>query len=293
MKNRGKVLAVGMTFVLCVACVFTSAAWASTTNTIDLENASINPANWYLTDSAVTYDEKNLDHNNVYAPALSTWTPSGTGHSLKFEHASRSGTDKQRTEYYLAKNLPFYQMTYVGYQFSFSTDFPAPSNWAALTQFYQLGYYNQAPMGVLELSQSSPGKLNFVIRNDEYYSIDGVSSPNGNNLLIWQSPNDLRDGKFHTLVIGFRADPAYTGGRPYGYVRIVLDGVPQTYLNSYDAPNAWAWSGKIGVPAGFHEKSFISSFYTSFGLYRGSQTNNMRVYFDNIKLGTSESDVAP
>src|SRR4051812_2328281 len=91
-----------------------AAAPAATLRSIVLDNGSVS-GTWALTDSGYTYPESGIEHYNVVAPWLSSWTPTGTGKSIKFEH-SPSTAVKQRTEYSPMTNIPFYNTRYYGYR---------------------------------------------------------------------------------------------------------------------------------------------------------------------------------
>jgi hypothetical protein len=250
-----------------------TAAIAALYNTIDLEGASIQ-SNWNLIDSGVTYQEKNLDRNQVVQPFLSTWTPSGTGNSLKFQHNPYTASAVQRTEYYVARNQPLDSWRYVGYQFLIPSGTTLPSNWVVLTQFHQEGFFT-SPIGAIELrNKNGSFNLAFLARNSDYNQIDGVNGPSGNNLLVWDSNFSLNN--WHKIVVGFKGNPA--GG---GEVKIWFNNQLQK-----------EWTGKLGFPANYKNKPFLQTYQNTFGIYRGSQNNSLTVYFDNYKYGNTYNDVA-
>jgi hypothetical protein len=251
--------------------VFVSAVHAAAIRTIDLESATIE-ADWDLVDSGVTITEKKLEHNNVTKPFLSTYTPSGTGFSLKFQHNPYTGT-KQRTEYYLAPYETFSSWKYMGYQLAVPTSSALPEDWTVINQFQQHGFY-VSPIGAMELNNVG-GNMNmsFEIRNEDYYYIDGSNGPSGNALQLWNS----NISGWNSVVIGFKPGPAGAG-----QVKIWFNGTLVT-----------DWTGKLGFTPGFLGKAFTNYYQTTFGIYRGGQNNTMITYFDNVKWGTTYADVAP
>jgi hypothetical protein len=130
-KNRN--WKAGLLGVLGSLTVFTSSASASVIATIDLEGASINTTSWYLLDSGVTFKEKGLDRNNMVMPYLSTWTPSGTGSSLKLQANPYTTGEKQRNEFYAARDQPFGEWRYNGFQIGIPSGTALPSNWVVLS----------------------------------------------------------------------------------------------------------------------------------------------------------------
>lgn len=254
--------------------MFTMTASASVSAVIDLEGASIHATTWDLTDSGVTFKEKNLERYNLAAPFLSTWTRSGTGSSLKLQANSYSG-EKQRVEYYAVRDQPFAQWRYCGFEIGLHSGTVLPTNWVVLSQFHQDGYY-VSPTGAFELVNAN-GKLTYVfkIRNKDYYAIDGVNGPKGNALTLWSQ--EVAPGSYNRVVIGFKPGPDGNGG-------------VQIWYNGAQVVN---WSGYLGFPANFQGKSFVEKYYNSFGIYRAGQPNPLTVYFDNYKWGTTYNDVAP
>jgi hypothetical protein len=274
MKSNKK-WTVGIVGVLSAMCILTVPVSASVFSTIDLEGASINATNWDILDSGVTFKEKGLDHNNMVAPYLSTWTPSGTGKSLKLQANPYTTGEKQRNEFYVARDQPFGEWRYNGFQIGIPSDTVLPTNWIVLDQFHQDSYY-VSPQGSFELSNTN-GKLTFLfkIRNKDYYNIDGVNGPSGNSLTIWSQ--EVTTDQFNSIVIGFKPDASGNGG-----VKI--------WYNGSQVVN---WTGYLGFSTGFQGKNFINTYYNSFGIYRGAQNNTLKVYYDNYKWGTTYSDVAP
>jgi hypothetical protein len=269
-KNK---LAFVLLSALAAATIYDMPASASLTHNIDLEGASIN--GWDIVDSGITYKEKNLDRNLMYAPYLSTWTPSGTGSSIKYEaQPSTVSGGKQRTEHYVVKKEPFNQWRYVGFHIGLPADAVVPSDWVVLSQFHQNGYY-VSPTGALELVNSG-GSFRFVfkIRNKDYYLIDNQTGPSGNALSVWSQ--NFTKGQFNRIVIGFKPD---TGGN--GQVKIWYNGTLAT-----------DWTGYLGFANNFLGKPFVSDYYNSFGIYRAAQNNTLKVYYDNYKWGTTYNDVA-
>ncbi|GLX66999.1 heparin lyase I family protein [Paenibacillus glycanilyticus] len=265
----------GMLGLVSSVTIFASVASASIIANIDVEGASINSTSWDLTDSGVTFEEKELDRNNMVMPYFSTWTPSGTGSSLKLQANPYTAGEKQRNEYYAARNQPFGEWRYNGFQIGIPSDSALPTNWVVLDQFHQDSYY-VSPQGALELANVN-GKLTyqFKVRNKDYYNIDGVNGPSGNALTLWSQ--EVTTDQFNSIVIGFKPDASGNGG-----VKI--------WYNGTQVVN---WTGYLGFLAGFQGKNFINQYYNSFGMYRGAQNNTMKVYYDNYKWGTTYSDVAP
>lgn len=250
------------------------AVQASVISNIDLEDASV-LSNYDLVDSGVTYREKHIDHNGVAKPYLSTWVPSGTGRSIKFEHFPYTGTLKQRTEIVAKEHEPFNQWRYVGYQFAVSGDTQFPTDWTVITQFHQEGYF-VSPMGELIFEPSATEmKLAFKIRNTDYYWIDGAAGPLGSSYKLWGAT--FTKNVWNKIVIGVRPGP---GGN--GEVQIWFNGALVKQ-----------WVGKLGFPAGFLSKPFVETYYNCFGVYRAPQNVVTKLYFDNYKWGTSYADVAP
>jgi hypothetical protein len=270
--NWKKKLAV-MSVILGVFALSGTAVLAALYNTVDLEGASIQ-TNWDLIDSGVTYQEKNLDHNQVVKPFLSTWTPSGTGHSLKFQHNPYTSSLVQRTEYYIAQNQSFNNWRYVGYDFLIPAGTTLPVNWVIITQFQQEGFYTN-PIGDIEL-QNKNGNFNigFSIRSEDYNQIDGVNGPGGYKLLVWDRSFSLN--AWNKIVVGFKPNPAGNGE-----VKIWFNGQLQK-----------EWTGKIGYPANYKNKPFTQTYQNTFGIYRGAQNNSLTIYFDNYKYGSTYNDVA-
>src|SRR5688500_7717120 len=209
-----------------------SSAFASVISNIDLEDASIK-SNYDLLDSGVTYREKHIDHNAVAKPYLSTWVPSGTGRSIKFEHFPYTGTLKQRTEIVAKEHEPFYEWRYVGYQFAVSPDTQFPTDWTVITQFHQEGYF-VSPMGELIFEASTTGmNLAFKIRNEDYYWIDSTRGPSGSSFKLWGTT--IAKNVWNKIVIGVRPGPL--SDNP-GQVKIWFNGVLVR-----------EWTGKLGVRA--------------------------------------------
>ncbi|MGE9294265.1 MAG: heparin lyase I family protein [Puniceicoccales bacterium] len=235
---------------------------------IDLEFATVDNDSWNLTDSGVLFKEKQIDHNNVSKPYLSSWTPHEPGRSLKFQINPLSPDTglKQRVEYYAYRSAPFEQTIHIGFSFSVHSDPSEIKNWVLISQIQQMGYF-VSPFVGLEL-RNNDGQMELVLiaRNTSYYWIDNSNGPNGGRIELGSFPIEKDD--WYDVVL--KVHPGPDG-----------DGVIALYL---DGELVIDWTGALGFPEGFLGRPFIETFQNAFGIYRKAQEGELIVYIDNYRV---------
>lgn len=252
------------------ALFFEPLASAALVTDIDLTNATINGTSWALTDSGVTYNEKNLERNSVRRPWI---TPDGT---LKFEHlAWNYSGGKQRTEYYAARNQPFRQTHYIGFRLRVLANPSDVDQWTVISQVQQHGHWVSPFLAVGLRREGEVLLLSFVARNQHAYNFEGRHGPSGESINLLRHP--IARNTWYDVVIGFNPNP--TG-----------DGEVRIWINHVLARD---WKGNFGFPAGCDNRPIVEQFQNSFGIYRASQNSNLVLYFDDYRLGDDPDQVMP
>ncbi len=250
---------------------------------IDLEGSPTSTilSNWDLNENGVIYIEKNLDRNNVQIPWIgASWGANTSARCLRFTHnplPASSPLEKQRTEYYGARNLPFYQNHYIGFQFTFVGTAADLQNWAVISQSQQQGFYTNPFAGLVLLKEGNDLMVGLHIRNDNYrdFRNDLVEPPRfGPYFRAWTQT--IVPGAWNRIVM--RNYP-----NPYG------GGVVQIWWNNV---LVYTYNGKLGYTPGVLNGGFTNFFQNTFGIYRGKQNTTFKVYFDDYKVGDSYSEVA-
>ena len=268
--------------LLCVLFSLSFIVYAALINDIDLENATVN-SQWDLIDDK-TYDLEKVGNEWSHfteKPAISSWTKNGSGSSLKFEvnATTNNSTKKQRTEYDIKKNLPFDSWRYLGLELAIHPDSDTPLEWTTFTQFQQYPKpVGASPPGALQLEIGEGYEIRFVVRNTQYYAIDGQAGPLGKSLTVWSKV--ISENEWYDLVIGFKPDGSE--GTNSGAVKIWWNG--QLELD---------WTGDVGQPSTVMGQSWAQKYKIKTGIYRKTQNANLRYHIDNYKLGTTYADVAP
>ncbi len=271
--NRSLLLLVGLIAVA-------PAASASTLRSIVLDNASIS-GTWALTDSGYTYPESGIDHYNVVAPWLSSWTPSGTGKSIKFEHSPTTQI-KQRTEYSPMTNIPFYNTRYYGYRLAAIATSADITGWTVITQFQQLGTANSPFVGIELSSSTTPGKISIMVgvMNEDYNNIGGELGPLGHSVRF--GPFDITPNQWYKVNMAIQPNPSGNG-------RVAL------WINDVKVLDE---TMKVGFPESYTTTNGVTypfelAYRNKFGLYRKGQSSTVKVYFDNYNITDYYGDLLP
>lgn len=241
---------------------------------IQFDSASVD-ASWAVTDAGVTYALNNVANNGVEAPTLVAPGSGGSGKAMLYQANSYTGAaTTQRVEHYTATAQSLSGgMRYYGWDFKLDAGDSYPANWVILHQFRQEGD-SGSPIGALELV---PGvgswKLQFLVRNTDYYFIDSTNGPSGNSLTIWT--DTVTAGSWHRFVIGFHPDASASGT---GQAQLWLDGV-----------QVKDWTGKLGFPASFLGKTIYGTYSAHVGIYRAAQNQVLHYSIDNYRRTTVAS----
>lgn len=269
-------------FVLCCLIALLSFTLAVIVD-VDLENASVN-SNWNLVDSGTTYNLNKVGTQWTHftnKPAIDSWTKSGSGSSLKFQAnpTTNNNPSSQRTEYKMKSNVGFDQWKYVGFQFALGNNSQTPTSWTVLTQFHQLPQpLTASPTAALLLDPNQSYKLSFVVRNTQYYYINGNNGPSGGALNVWNK--NISKNTWYDIVIGFRPDGSE--GTNSGRVKIWVNGTLEL-----------DWSGDLGIPSSFLGKTWPQQYELKSGIYRATQNARLSFFIDNYKFGDTFADVDP
>lgn len=243
------------------------AAEAGTLRNIDMEGVAQVNSNWTLTDGGITY---NIVRGGVAQrkPLKDSANAFAGTYGLTFQiDSAGTSTQSQRTEYKLASSsslFPRYTSRFIGFAIKVPSNFPIPSNWTTVAQVYDAGGCSP-PMGFKLINKSGQLGYQVRVRNDDKNRCNGLGS-----YYAVQSRTMPR-GSWQRFVFEVRLAPE--GG---GIVKVWHNG---QVVGQY--------SGKVGLSSG---RTYGEA---KFGLYRGPQSNSMRVSFDNVKFGTTYASADP
>ena len=214
-------------------------------------------------------------------PAISSYTKTGKGTSLKLQVNATTDTSKksQRTEYVIKDDVGFDSWRYVGFQLALHSGSQPPEGWNVLTQFHQLPQpLISSPMAALELSGEGRYMLGFIVRNSEYHYVNGERGSLGNRLKLWSK--DISEGRWYDIVLGVCPNGSETGQE--GGAKVWMNGDLEL-----------EWTGNIGFPSNFLGETWPKQYHLKSGIYRKTQNTTLRIHYDNYKFGTSYEEVAP
>ncbi len=299
---------------------------------IDGEDAVYNTSSWELTDNGKTYhsftqgtglvlpsivNDGRVGSHSIAIKLLKWGDSNGVGREDGDFHLGDDG--RQRNEIkWIEDTIPFRTEKYVGFSMKLNvTSTWTPNSSPIVMQCHQHGPYSP-PLSLQIWNDGGERYLGLYILNKYYYYPDSANGNPGLNPGFWpfKPLEDLNHqglshcishfnidnhlGKWIDIVVGFKFEPDSANSM----VKLWINGKRQPLK---DLDNNWisdrTYKQELGIPGYLWGDGPIGSYSwpvnqtipeIRFGIYRAmNATDELEIYYDQVRLGDSYYDVNP